>query len=132
MSKDSIVRCINMIQKIHEKLVANHFILKFHSVNILFHFGKSIKDDMEAVSDRAKMLQGSQILSQSLNDNPIGPSPKMVELGSSADVINKGELMLSNKRRSGTQKQVCTKICAIELDYRSPINILDDGMVFSQ
>ncbi|KAL2549408.1 Uncharacterized protein Fot_10938 [Forsythia ovata] len=57
---------------------------------------------------------------------------KMVELGSIVDMVNKGELRLSNKRRSGTQKQVCTEIFAIEPDYGSPINILDDGMVFSE
>ncbi|KAL2549389.1 Uncharacterized protein Fot_10919 [Forsythia ovata] len=56
----------------------------------------------------------------------------MMKLGSNVDMINNGELRLNNKRCSGPQKQVCTEICAIELHYGSPINILDDGMVFSE
>ncbi|KAL2515194.1 hypothetical protein Fot_29165 [Forsythia ovata] len=76
-SKDSIVSCINMIQNIHEKSVADHFIMKFQHVNILPNFGKSVIDDLEAISDRAKMLHGSQIVTHPLNDSPTNPTPKM-------------------------------------------------------
>ncbi|KAL2463084.1 hypothetical protein Fot_54321 [Forsythia ovata] len=75
-TKDSIVRHINMIQSTHEKLVADHFVLKFHSMKILDEFGKSIIADLEAVSDFGKTLQGSQIVHQTLKDIPSYTIPK--------------------------------------------------------
>ncbi|KAL2552335.1 hypothetical protein Fot_05954 [Forsythia ovata] len=73
-TKDSIVRRINMLQSTHEKLVADHFILKFHSMNSLAEFGKSIIVGLEAVSDFGNAnVRGNRAASQDKSDTQCIP-----------------------------------------------------------
>ncbi|KAL2501398.1 hypothetical protein Fot_35246 [Forsythia ovata] len=56
----------------------------------------------------------------------------MGELGSNAHEDDKGVTLISKKRRSINHNQVSSEKCPSEPDYGSPIDILDDDMVFSE
>ncbi|KAL2546353.1 hypothetical protein Fot_15586 [Forsythia ovata] len=151
-TKDSIVRRINMLQSTHEKLVADHFILKFHSMNSLAEFGKSIIVGLEAVSDFGNAnVRGNRAASQDKSDTQCIPLDdglvlteddirtidatvelKLEELGSNSHEAGKGVTIISKTRRSSNQNQVSSEKCPSGPDYGSPIDILDGDMVFSE